>query len=1110
MNKKFNKMFVLAMSSATLLSSGSSIVFSQIVKADSFNKKDSIIYTPKGKTLTETKKQIEERVLNELKEKEVDVFYILDVSYSREDIINKSLSKTMEWFKKYPKMNVKAYTYDIKSGFLPNNFKAEGNFTTNQTIDDLISKADNSFNHTKDKLSFVIFESDLKDFMIEPSYGVERNDEKLDNFMKSFMHNNRSKSIVFLDNRDDKNRPAVSKLPKFYKDSSGNIAGYVVDSELDRDVSLSDAFTKIVSNTKNVETKRTVYPKYSIKVEKDNGIDLSMTLNGKSVSDGYSFTPSNTNPLKLDISANIKNTTAKEQHAKVSLLEDGKVVSSKTLSFAGTSSTSKKEVIKASTSYKANPNLKYGEKKTITTAKDGQKEIITTTNIVNGKSQSKTSEKILSNPVNGVIEVGNKKVTTTPIDFKSTTKTDPNMMKGQSKIERTGKKGLKTVTTIYEVKASDGSLINPKSTEKVDAAIDEIKVIGSKVVNKEDINFKTIYKADGNLKYGEKKTKTEGIKGQKEIVYNGDKKVSEKVVKEPVDKIILVGNKKVEKSPIDFKSTTKTDPNMMKGQSKIERAGKKGLKIVTTVYEVKANDGSLINPNSTEKIDKAIDEIKVIGSKSVNKEDIEFKTIYKADDSLAFDEKKVQTEGVKGQKEIVYDGNKKLFEKTIKEPIDKVVLIGNKSIETEEIEPIEGGIQKGIKTTTSIFEVEELTGKLINPKVDVKTVYPFEEIEDVATDVKKHKEVIKFDTVYVADASLEYGKTKVFQEGQDGEKEITITSKVVDGKRATEKEEKILKKSTPKIISVGSIKTDLKDVDFKTIKEKSKEDKKGEEKVKQEGLKGVEETKTVYEVNKETGKLENEKVSKKIIKDPVDKIILVGITELKEIPFETVYEADENLEYGKKEVKQKGVKGLKEVYVDVDLKDEKALNDFNISSDKKSNSNSSENKVVDEKTQSNLDEVKDDKKDLVSNDKSNDKNLDEKIIKEPVKEIIKVGNKKSSKEEIPFKVIEQKDDSLKKGETKIKTKGVKGEKEIIEISEVDPKTGELKNPKKKEKVIKEKVDEIKLIGTKEEKEEVFTKEGKGSLPKTGQTIIGSLLGIGSIIGGAILKKKNED
>ena len=991
MNKKFNKIFVLAMSSATLLSSGSSIVFSQTVKADSFNKKDSIIYTPKGKTLTETKKQIEERVLNELKEKEVDVFYILDVSYSREDIINKSLSKTMEWFKKYPKMNVKAYTYDIKSGFLPNNFKAEGNFTTNQTIDDLISKADNSFNHTKDKLSFVIFESDLKDFMIEPSYGVERNDEKLDNFMKSFMHNNRSKSIVFLDNRDDKNRPAVSKLPKFYKDSSGNIAGYVVDSELDRDVSLSDAFTKIVSNTKNVETKRTVYPKYSIKVEKDNGIDLFMTLNGKSVSDGYSFTPSNTNPLKLDISANIKNTTAKEQHAKVSLLEDGKVVSSKTLSFAGTSSTSKKEVIKASTSYKANPNLKYGEKKTITTAKDGQKEIITTTNIVNGKSQSKTSEKILSNPVNGVIEVGNKKVITTPIDFKSTTKTDPNMMKGQSKIERAGKKGLKTVTTIYEVKASDGSLINPKSTEKVDVAIDEIKVIGSKSVNKEDINFKTIYKVDGSLKYGEKKTKTEGIKGQKEIVYNGDKKVSEKVVKEPVDKIILVGNKKVE---------------------------------------------------------------------------------------------------------------------------------------VKELEPIKGGNHKGTKTTTTVCDVEELTGKLINPKVDVKTVYPFEDIKDIATDVKKHKETIKFDTVYVADASLEYGKTKVFQEGQDGEKEIIITSKVVDGKRATEKEEKILKKSTPKIISVGSIKTDLKDVDFKTIKEKSKEDKKGEEKVKREGVKGVEETKTVYEVNKETGKLENEKVSKKITKDPVDEIILVGITELKEIPFETVYEADENLEYGKKEVKQKGVKGLKEVYVDVDLKDEKALNDSNISSDKKSNSNSSENKVVDEKTQSNLNDVKEDKKDLVSNDKSNDKNQDEKIIKEPVKEIIKVGNKKSSKEEIPFEIIEEKDNALKKGETKIKTKGVKGEKEIIEISDVDLKTGELKNPKKSEKIVKEKVDEIKLIGTKEEvkkeekkeekpkeekkEEETFTKEGKGSLPQTGQTIIGSLVGIGSIIAGAFLKKKNED
>ena len=622
--------------------SGFRMAGNRAANADSLSKKDSITHTPKGKVVTETKEETEQRVKNLLKEQPMDVFYVLDVSASRDRVIQDSIQKTQDWFAKYPKMKIVNYTYDTDLSYdkvlnMVKQFNFSGDIAHGTPPLKFTNKARDYKTENPKYDHYVIFETDMYDYDVHPSYRQDINEDSIRKFISAF-EGSGYKVIMILDNTDEQGRKSMPSLPKTYKGRDGKDIGYVIDSKIDRDKSLSDVFTKIISDTKTVETKKTVYPKYSINVEKDSGVDVSMTLNGKSVSNGHSFTPTNANPLKLDISANVKNTTAKEQHAKVSLLEDGKVVSSKTLTFAGAFSTSKKEVIKASTSYKANPNLKYGEKKTITTAKDGQKEIITTTNIVNGKSQSKTSEKILSNPVNGVIEVGNKKVTTTPIEFKSTTKTDPNMMKGQSKIERAGKKGLKTVTTIYEVKANDGSLINPKSTEKVDKAIDEIKVIGSKVVNKEDINFNTIYKGNSSLKYNEKKIQTEGTKGQKEIIYDGTKKVSEKVVKNPVDKLIAVGNvKDLGTHYANYKTEVKYDDKMAYGDFRIDQEGKLGKTQTLKVYNVDSKTGKLTDYKTQNKeIIKPINKIITVGTNKdlVNK--IKYSEKYSIEDPGTF------------------------------------------------------------------------------------------------------------------------------------------------------------------------------------------------------------------------------------------------------------------------------------------------------------------------------------------------------------------------------------------------------------------------------------------------------------------------------------------
>ena len=80
-----------------------------------------------------------------------------------------------------------------------------------------------------------------------------------------------------------------------------------------------------------------------------------------------------------------------------------------------------------------------------------------------------------------------------------------------------------------------------------------------------------------------------------------------------------------------------------------------------------------------------------------------------------------------------------------------------------------------------------------------------------------------------------------------------------------------------------------------------------------------------------------------------------------------------------------------------------------------------------------------------------------------------IGNVEKKTEKIEFKTVEEKDETLEKGKTKVKVEGVLGEVEKTIVYEVNPKTGELINPKSEEKVIKSPVDKIVLVGTKEVK-----------------------------------------
>ncbi|WP_344679715.1 G5 domain-containing protein, partial [Finegoldia magna] len=138
----------------------------------------------------------------------------------------------------------------------------------------------------------------------------------------------------------------------------------------------------------------------------------------------------------------------------------------------------------------------------------------------------------------------------------------------------------------------------------------------------ETIKAKVKYVADDSLAYGTKEVEKAPVDGEKEVttVSETGKKdeVTEKVTKQPVDGVTKVGNKQVETTTNDDGSTTEK----------------------TTIYEVDPETGELTNPTTTEKTTKKTTE-KVPG-----------KVKYVADDSLDFEEKKVEKAPVDGEKEV--------------------------------------------------------------------------------------------------------------------------------------------------------------------------------------------------------------------------------------------------------------------------------------------------------------------------------------------------------------------------------------------------------------------------------------------------------------------------
>lgn len=457
--------------------------------------------------------------------------------------------------------------------------------------------------------------------------------------------------------------------------------------------------------------------------------------------------------------------------------------------------------------------------------------------------------------------------------------------------------GLITCSMLLNGVASFAADMPKDSIVPTNVLSDSVKPENSKV-----IKFKTVFKADDTLKFGETKVVQKGVDGER------DSKDLTKVVKEPVDEIVHIGNKEVIAKDIDFNTVFTHNPKLKTDERKVTQKGVNGVETTVNTYSIDEK-GKLVKPESkTEITKKPVDELIETGSKDIVEKDVEFNTVYKVNPKLKFKETKTVQEGKKGVQQTVKTYKEKdgkhtdTVETTTtkSKAVEKIVEIGNVDIKLKEID-----FNTVYKPLTEFVKAESKANTKVENKAETK-----------AEDKNKAKAEVKGEVNL--DTEVVVGKDIVLEK-KDESKPATTTKNIIELPQTIEVREKTNNKAetkAPERVAKTETKSETKKdeikkpiIDVSKLKLAFKE-----EKVIQEGKKGSEEVKTTYEVN-DKGELVNPKEEKELKENPVDKIVVVGNIETtkEDIDFKTVEVKNPDLKFGEKRVVRVGQKGIKEL-----------------------------------------------------------------------------------------------------------------------------------------------------------------------------------------------------
>ena len=390
------------------------------------------------------------------------------------------------------------------------------------------------------------------------------------------------------------------------------------------------------------------------------------------------------------------------------------------------------------------------------------------------------------------------------------------------------------------------------------------------------------------------------------------------------DAVVTLGIKPTVKTEMIAKGKRyEADPDLLvKGKETIVTPGQDGVKTSTTRYTVNPTMGDITSNTTVENTEK-VDTVVKVGNKEVRTESIETTIRYKAEPSLEKDVQEIETNGRVGNREITvtYDVNPsdgKLSNpirttREIKSMIPKVIKVGSVHkdvIETEittkyvsdntkvrdSREELVAG-SKGVKTTTTTYEVDENTGVTHSPIIKVDDQPMVQKVVKIGTKPTVDVETISITTKYIFDEKLDYGQQIVEEKGSEGRvvTTTTYTMNESDGTTIADTPDVKTVAMVQRLIRIG-VKPTVKEspINFNTFYEPDPQVDKDIRVDKVAGKVGKVTTTTTYSHDDSTGVVTpNPSTSK--IEESIDRIVKVGARpNVVETPikFTTIYEAD--------------------------------------------------------------------------------------------------------------------------------------------------------------------------------------------------------------------------
>ena len=407
--------------------------------------------------------------------------------------------------------------------------------------------------------------------------------------------------------------------------------------------------------------------------------------------------------------------------------------------------------------------------------------IVTTTYEVNpktGEVTGKVEKPEVKEATETVVKVAAKdKVEVTEIPSPVRYEKDNTREKGQNNITIPGQKGIRKVTTTYEVNPKTGEVTERVGTPEVkDATETVVKVAAKDKVEVTEIPSPVRYEKDSTREKGQKNITILGQKGTRKVttMYEVNPKTGEvtgKVgkpeVKEATETVVKVAAKdKVEVTEIPSPIRYEKDSTREKGQKNITILGQKGTRKVTTTYEVNPKTGEVTQRVGTPEVKDATETVvKVAAKDKVEVTEIPSPVRYEKDSTRDVGQDNITVLGQKGTRKVTttYEVNPKTGEVTEKVGTPEVKE-ATETVVTEELKPFEGGVNPVESVVT-----EEL--KPFEGGVNVEIPAVKEELSELKLALLKDEEGNILDVLAISEKPKELsgykytGKEKLDSEG---------------------------------------------------------------------------------------------------------------------------------------------------------------------------------------------------------------------------------------------------------------------------------------------------------------------------------------------------------